>query len=840
MHVHLPGEVRMKEDGAAGLLETSVQDLRYGWRMLRKNPGFSLIAVLTLALGIGASTAVFSVVNGVLLKPLPYPRAERIVVPMRRPPDGVNLGFSEIPWGLREARLLQQESKTFESLGTFKSDTFNLTGVGDPVLLEGLRASAGFFPALGIAPALGRAYSTDEDQPGHEHEVVLSHQLWRDRFGFDPGILGRSIALNGAAYTVVGVMPPGFTFPRGEEMPASFSFPREAQLWVPLALPPQKVHPYDPDELAAVARIRPGISISQAQAEMDLLARRLEEMNPPAKGWYNSRVIPLAQQVAGDTRRPLLLMLGAVGVVLLIASSNVASLLLARSLARTNELALRSALGAGRPRLIRLLLTESLLLSFAGGAAGLLLALAGIRFVKAFGPLNLPRLGSVNLDPSVAAFALGLTFLTGILFGLAPAIGATRGALVESLKKGGQRVGGAASTPALRNALLVGEVALALVLVIAAGLLIRTFNRLLRVDPGFNAEHALTFELSLPSVKYPDYDHIVQLYGRALEKLKAVPGVEAAGIGETVPLGGNGEGSGLRIPDRPVTNINGAPFAAYTIASPGYFAAVGTPLLRGRVFVETDTATSTPVTVISRAMAEKYWSGQDAIGKQVGLGSTRFPLMTIVGIVADVKHVSLREESGPELYVPYTQKVYPSMLMMQVALRTKGDPTSVLNGVREAIRAVDPDLPVAKVTTLRAITSNSLAQPRFTMLLLGLFGALALALAAVGMYGVISYSVTQRTQEIGIRMALGARRGSVFGMVLGQGARLAAIGIAIGVAAALGVTRLMSRFLFGVQATDPLTFAGVALLLIVVALLACYVPAHRATRVDPMIALRYE
>jgi putative ABC transport system permease protein len=518
----------------------------------------------------------------------------------------------------------------------------------------------------------------------------------------------------------------------------------------------------------------------------------------------------------------------------------VANLLLTRSLARRREFTLRAALGAGRVRLIRQLLTESLLISIAAGAVGILIANAGIYFVKTLGPSNIPRLREVTLDMPVLAFALGVSLATGILFGLVPAIAAARENLVDSLKEGSQKSGGSRISPRLRNALLVSQVALALVLVVSAGLLTRTFFRLLGADGGFNAERVLTFQLPLPVSKYSEQDHIVTLFGNVLRRLRAIPGVQSAGIGETVPLGGEGESTVIRMPDHPAATQKEMPFANFTVISPGYFSAIGTPLLRGRDFQETDTTDAMPVTIVNATMEKKYWPNQGAIGKQVGPGSTRFPLLTIVGVVPDVKHTSLREETAPEMYVLYNQKPWPSMLDMRVALRTKADPAGITESVRENIHAIDPDLPLARVATLTTLVNDSMSQPRFSVFLLGAFGVLALLLASIGMYGVISYSVLQRTQEIGIRMALGAQRSGVFGMVLGQGARLAGLGIAIGLVFALAVTRLMAGFLYGVRPTDPLTFAGVSLLLLGIALLACYLPARRATRVDPMVALKYE
>jgi predicted permease len=819
-------------------IESVLADVRYAARVLRKSPGFTCLAVLTLALGVGASTAVFSLVSAILLKPLPYPNPDRIVLPELVSPPGVNLGSEYFPWGQIQFRLLTRESHPFEAVGAFQNDSFNLTGAGEPSFVDGFRVSEEFFPALDMSPSLGRTFTAEEDQPGREYEVILSDRLWRQRFGADPDVLGKSARLNGYAYTVIGVMPSGFEFPRAEEMPSSFNFPSEAQLWVPLAVAAEPKG--GPSELAVIGRLKPGLSIAQAQAAMDLITKHAEAKDPQWKGWFNSRIVPLTRQVVGDTELPLRLMLGAVGIVLLIACSNVANLLLTRSLGRRREFTLRAALGAGRARLIRQLLTESLLIAAAAGAFAIFIANAGIFFVKSFGPSNIPRLREVTLDLPVFVFAACVSLATGILFGLAPAVGATHSNLADSLKEGSQRSGVASASPRLRNALLVSQVALALVLVISAGLLTRTFFRLLGANGGFNADRVLTFQLPLPALRYVDQPHIVTFLQSALDRLRSIPGVQSAGVGETVPMGGEGESTVIRMPDHPAASQKELPFANYTIISPGYLSSVGTPILRGRDFTEADTANSLPVAIVNVAMEKKYWPAEGALGKHVGPGSSRYPLMTIIGVVPDVKHVSLREETAPEIYVVYTQKQWPSMLNMRIALRTKVDPASMTASIREAIHSLDPDLPLAKVATLTTLVDDSLSQPRFAMLLLASFGVLALLLASIGMYGVISYSVMQRTQEIGIRMALGAERRSVFAMVLSHGARLAGLGIAIGLLTALSLTRVMASFLFGVQPTDPLTFAVVSLLLVGTALLACYLPARRATRVDPMIALRHE
>jgi predicted permease len=820
-------------------VETLWQDLRFAARTLGKDISFTIAASLTLALGIGASTAVFTLVNGVLLKPLSYPHAERIVYPWRQSPPGVELGFNELPWGITDTNFFLREAHTFESLAAFKNGSFNLTGWGQPALLEGHRVSAAFFSALKIYPERGRTFTKEEDQAGHEFEVILSHALWRDKFGGKPDILGASIELNGQLYSVVGVMPAGFDFPRSEEMPGSFNFPREAQIWVPLALP-AKPYPAQPADLAIVGRLKPGASVQQAQTEMDLLGRQVEKQFPNGKGWFTSKVTPMALQVTGDTKEPLLLILGAVGVLLLIASSNVAGLLLARSVGRKREFTMRAVLGASRGRLLRQALTESLLLAAIGGAVGLALADASVRFIKIIGSDMLPRMQEVGLDLRVFGFALAVTVATGVLSGLAPALGAARTDLAKTLKEDDQRSGGSRTGQRYRKLLLVGQVAMAMVLVVAAGLLTRTFFQLLKADPGFQPARVLTFTISLPAGKYTSNEKIVDIYDRILARLGSLPGVQAAGIAETAPMGGIGESTVVKILDRPPVPDLQAPYANYTIASPSYFRAAGTPLLRGRYFQESDRPESVPVTIINHVMARKYWPNEDPLGKMLGLGSPRFPPMKVVGIVADMKHQSLREDVMPEMYVMYTQKPYPSMLTMQAIVRTHGEPAAALGSIRTAMAAVDADLPMAKVSTLQTIVDQSVTRPRFAMLLLGGFGVVALALASIGMYGVIAHSVSQRTREIGVRMALGADPGQLFGMMLKQGARLAGLGIAIGVGTALGVTQLLKTYLYQVKSTDPATFVGVAALLVSVALLACWIPARRAMRVDPMVALRHE
>jgi len=842
------GEERVREEcreaRGVGMVEALGQDLRFGARMLRKSPAFTLAAVVTLALGIGASTAVFSVVNGILLKPLPYAHPERVLVLWWRAPMALTaeIPVDRWPWSIRQYVMFPASSEAIEANGAFKADYFNLTGRGEPKRLNGLRASAGFFEAIGAKPALGRGFYPEEDKPGNGFVAVLGDRLWRESFGADPGVVGKAMTLNGRAYTIVGVMPPGFDFPRAQDLPISSSIPGNVQLWVPLELPPVS-EAYGPSELTVIARMRPGVTLGRATSEMRLFGGRLEQAFPASRGWNTPSVVGLSRQVVGDTERPLLLILGAVGVVLLIATSNVASLVLGRSLARKQEFTLRGALGAGRGRLVRQVLTESVLLAGCGGAAGVALAEAGVHFVKIFGPATIGRLQEVSLDPRVMVFAVGVTLLTGILFGLGPALGSSRGNLAESLNEGGQRTSGGAAQPKLRNALLVGQVALALVLVISAGLLVRTFYGMLAAGGGFNPTRVLTFQLTLPSGKYPEVEQMAEVYGKALRAVREAPGVEEAGLASEVPMGGPTDGTAIRIPEHPVTDVNAAPYADYSFASPGYLGTIGAVILRGRDFTDADDRNSEPVAIINEAMAKRYFAGEDPVGKQVGVGAKKFPVRTIVGVIANVKHNSLRDEPEPEMYVPYTQneiKIWPSMQTMQVALRAKGNPGELTEGVRKALAEVDADLPVANVATLGELVDESMAVSKFTLFLVGSFGGLALVLAMIGMYGAISYAVEQRTREFGIRMALGATPRDVLGMVLGQGARLAAAGIACGLVTAAVATRTMEGFLYGVRATDPATFAGVAAALMGVALAACYLPARKATRVDPLTALRYE
>jgi predicted permease len=833
------GHDQIKEDcrvaRGTNLLESCLQDIRYSFRVLCKNPGFAIIAVLTLSLGVGASAIIYSLVDTILLQPLPYPNAGRVAMLWQVAPAGSFFGTQSIPWEPQEFRLLGKTATIFENLGAFKKQSFNLTGVIPPERLEGARVSAGFFPTLGVSPLLGRTFNVSEEQPGHEHEVVLSSRLWKSRFGSDAHILGKRIELDGDRYTVIGVMSASFTFPNADGMPPIVEMPKAPQFWVPLALPAAET---ESGELNVIGEMKPGMSTAQLQQEMKVFDRHLAEQVPHDKGGF-TRVVPLARQTVMNVRRPLFLLLGAVSVVLLIACSNVACLMLNRSLARRREFTLRGALGAGRRRLIRQLMTEGLLLALAGGLMGIVLGEVGLSLVKHFGPGTIPHLHETELNFRVIAFALGVTVITMMGFGLPAAFGATNNT-VETLKGGGQMPGGSIAAPRIRNTLLTAQVALSLVLVIAAGLLVRSFRHMLQADAGFDASRIVTFELPVPTAKYSDVPSLVRLYNEVLKQLQRVPGVQSAGFASLVPMGGSSDAAMIRIQEHPRANDA----ANYELVSPGYFTTIGAALLRGRDITDADNLSTLPVTIINSAMARKYWPGEDPIGKRVGIDFPGVPVRTVVGVVGDIKQTSLREEPSPKMFVPYTQigtQIESNTIRsMQYAVRAVGEPASIAENLRPAVRTVEPDLPVANFAMLTTLVDDSLATDRFIMLQFGAFGALSLILATIGMYGVISYSVMQRTAEIGIRIALGAGRGQIFIMVLRQGSRVVCSGIAIGLVAAFVTTRVMTRFLYGVRPTDPTTFAAVALLQLVVALLACYLPARKAMSVNPVTALHYE
>jgi putative ABC transport system permease protein len=804
-------------------MNTFWQDLRYGLRMLLKNPAFTAVAVIALALGIGANTAIFSVVNGVLLSPLPYPQPEQLaMVWLDNRRQGIRDDITSYPNFLD----WRDKNHSFQGMSGMRNLAVNLTGTGEPEELRGAAVAANFFSLMGVNPAQGRGFTTEEEQPGKDKVVILSHGLWRRRFGGDPGILNKTVSLNGEQNTVIGVMPPGF------------QFPSKAELWAPLAPNERLRAARGAFWLPVVGRLKPGVSRAQAQADMDLIAKQLEQQYPNINAGYGINVMPLHEQMVGNLRRTLLVLLGAVGFVLLIACANVANLLLARAAARQREIAVRAALGAGRWRIVRQLLTESVLLSIVGGALGVLLAWWGLETLLKLSPANLPRLDNIHLDARVLGFTFGLSLLTGLLFGLAPALQTSQLELGETLKEGGRSGSGSRRTQRLRSAFIVAEIALTLALLIGAGLLIRSFWRLQEVSPGFRSERLLTLQLSLPRTKYPEGAQVVTFFQQLQERLAALPGVESASATTTILLPKLANSSSFTIENHsqdPQAQRLELPFDA---VQPNFFQTMDIQLLRGRTFAPQDARGQPDVAIVNETFAKRYFPNEDPVGKRFTFGDGNNPQwISIVGVVRDTKRQGLDAPVRIESWLPHAQAPSRSM---QVVLRSKGDPLALAGAVREAVWSLDRDLPIPKLQTMEQVLSESVAQRRLSMLLLSIFAAVALLLAAVGIYGVMSYVIAQRTNEIGIRVALGAQAGDVLKLILGQGMKLALLGVGLGLVTTLLLTRLLASLLFGVSATDPATFAGVALLLLLVALLACWLPAWRATKVDPIVALRYE
>ena len=822
-------------------METLRQDIRFGLRTLLKRPGFTLVAVLTLALGIGANSAIFSVVNAVVLRPLPYGAPERLVALW----GNLNQkGFEELELSAPEfVDFRQRGAHVFEDVAAYSQGGFNLTGAGEPERIQGAYATASLFSTLGVAPLKGRAYTEEEDRPGSNDVIVISHSLWQRRFGGDLSVVGKSITLDGRPNTVVGVMPADFHFPD-----------KDTDIWKPAAFDADLLSPNNRGShfLNAVARLKPGFTTARAGEEVAALARAQgqENANNYPRG-FGASVRPLDEEVVGPSvRTSLFVMLGAVGLVLLIACANVANLLLARAASRRKEVAVRTALGAGRARIMRQLLTESVMLALAGGAVGIVLALWGVDLLVALAPEGTPRVAEVGLDARVVGFTFGVSLLTGVIFGLVPALYSSKVDLNESLKEGGRGGTEGASRGRLRGLLVVGEFALALVLLAGAGLLVKSFTRVLEESPGFDSRGVLTMRLVLSQSKYNGYDQHRAFYSNLFTRLRQLPGVEAVGANNLLPLNGSGGSRGFLIEGRPVPQGQSHPEEQLRFITPGYFEAMRVPLLRGRDFEDRDVTGQTRVAVVSRSMAERHWPGEEAIGKRfayanIRRGSEHQPeWIEIVGIVGDIKHRGLDLESKPEIYVPVYQPLFTNRptppLSLYVAVRTSGDPAALASSVRREVAAVDPEQPLANVRTMEERLAESVAQRRFNMTLLGVFACVALVLAGVGVYGVMAYAVARRTHEIGVRVALGAQRSDVVRLVLRQGMWLALAGVGVGVAGAYAATRLMTGLLYGVSPTDPLTFLGVSALLTAAALLACLVPARRATKVDPMVALRYE
>ena len=806
-----------------------MQDLRYALRTLQKNPGFALIAIVTLALGIGANTAIFSVVNGVLLKPLPYREPEQLVRVFER-----SQAQPRFPMAQGNFQDYREQNTTLSGLALYTRHDMELSQDDKPERLAGLRVTAGFFELLGVAPLLGREFRREDELPGNNSFVILSHALWQRRFSGDPGIVGKAITLSGQPFTVVGVMPPGVQHVGGDYR--SMPHGESVDLWGPLELKPQAGR--GAHFCNAIGRMKPGVTLAQAEASFNLIADRLAQQYPRTNQGWRIAMQPLHEEIVGRVQTTLLVLFGAVFFVLLIVCVNVANLLLARATVREREVAVRAALGAGRWRIVRQLLTESVLLAVLGGAAGILLAKWLIAALGVLGREQLPRLQAVSLDGRILLFTLALTLLTGVLFGLAPALQAGQLNLNEVLKEGGRSGGTSRRQRRLRDALVISEVALALVLLVGAGLLMRSFWKLQQTNPGFNPEGVLTASLTLPGARYGDVSKVAAFQQQLLERLTALPGVQAIGLTSDLPWTGYDENAGFTIEGKTFPP-NQEPSARYHYASTDYFRTIGVPLIAGRFFSAEDHPGTPNVVLINRSMAERYWPGESAVGKRFTFASQpqEKDWNTVAGVVGDVKDFPYSPAAEPAFYWPMTQEPTREMIL---AVRANADPSQLVEAVRGEVRAIDKDLPLAEVKTLETIAATAVAGQRFTLWLVGLFALTALLLSAIGIYSVLSYLVAQRTHEIGVRMALGAKRRDVLRLLIGQGMSLAFLGVTLGLVASFGLTRLLKNLLFNVSATDPLTFAAIVLLLTTVALLACFIPAWRATKVDPLVALRYE
>jgi putative ABC transport system permease protein len=800
-----------------------LQDLRYALRTALKQPGFTAAVVIALALGIGANTAIFSVVNAVLLRPLPYESPDQIVWLWDTQPQ-----LPTAPASLPDFIDWKNENQSFEYLAAYQhGNMFFDRGEGSQDTSVGL-VTPDIFSLFRVSPILGRTFTDEETQPGRFRVAVLSQSIWESRFGSDPNVVGQTIRLSGAPYTVIGVLPTGF------------GFPNESELWRPLPVNPAQLD-RGPHYLRIVGRLKPDVTLEQAQAEMSTIAAKLAQQYPEKIAGHGVKLERLSDVVIGDIKPALLVLFGAVGFVLLIACANVANLMLARAGARQREIAVRTALGASRSRIIRQLLTESVLLAILGGGAGLLMAVWAVDSIIAISPDTIPRVREVAIDPRVAFFTLLISVLTGVVFGLAPALQVSKPDLTDALKESGRTTAGVHRNR-LRSLLVISEIAMSLVLLVGAGLMIRSFARLNTVEPGFNPEKLLTLGVTLLPIKYPEDEQVGAFYSQLLERLASAPGVESVGAISELPLAGNNTNDSFTIEGRPPVAKEDEPSTEYRVVTPRYFKSMAIPLLAGRDLAETDTRRSPNVVVINEAFARRHFAGEDPIGHRIRLqGQFRDPLI-IVGVVGDVRHFGLNEQPIAEAYVPLLQDPLSETYhrSMTIIARTESEPLGIAASLRAQLSSLDASLPVYSVKPMTEYLRDSLSRRRFNTILLSVFAGVALLLAAVGIYGVISYGVAQRTHEIGIRLALGAQTRDILGLVVGQAMLLTLAGITVGAAAAYALTRLMESLLFEVSATDPLTFAVISMLLAGVALAACFVPARRATKIDPMIALRYE
>ncbi len=830
----------LKEDtrnaDIVGWLDVAARDFRYALRMLQRSPGFTAVAVLTLVLGIGANTAIFSVINSVLLRPLPYHDPGSLVMvwetnSQHPKPHNTVSPPNFLDW--------QTRNTVFSDMAYIADVRNNLTGIGDPEEVVVQAVSANFFSVLEVNLLLGTGFTPENGQAGHDNVVILSYGLWKDRFAGEPAIVGKSILLNGKPRTVVGVAPQNFNwFIKDGSLTGA-----RPRLWSPFVFP-QSFHDHKQIGrfLTVAARLKPGVTAAQAQAEMTAIAAQLEHEYPDFDGHWGINVVPLRQQISGELRPALLILFGAVAFVLLIACANVSSLLLARAASREREMAIRTAIGASRWRIARQLLMESLLLAVIGGGIGVALTVLGTNALLAASPHNLLDLPSVSIDLRLLAFAVAATLLAGLLFGFLPSYVSAHSQISQTLREGGRGSSSGKRRRFARSAFVVAQLSLALVLLAGSGLLIRSFVRLVGVHPGFDTAHLLTFKVSLSQSKYASDKLCMAFFQQLLARIGAVPGVRSVTMENFPPLTGLGAATGVHLLSQPQVSLMDLPVANVRVVGPEYFSTMSIPLRAGRLFNEREMAEEKHVAIINQAFADKYLNGVNPLGQKAviymkSLAESGNQPSEIIGVVGDVRQMGLDVAAEPTVYWPIPELVYSGMTIL---VRTSGDPLSVVPAIHAELQQLDREQPMASIATMEQLLADSLSRARFTMLLLGIFAAVALLLAAVGIYGLIAYSVTQRTQELGIRIALGAQRRDVLRLVLGQGTRLTLLGLALGIAAALGITRLLASLLFGISATDPLTFAGVAALLAFVALLACFIPARRATRVDPIVALRYE
>ncbi len=787
--------------------------------MLLRNPGFSAVIIFTLALGIAANTAIFTVVNAILLRSLPYEGVERVVWIWGKWPGGDQASISA-----PDLDDYRAQSQSFEHLGAFANALipFNLTQGSEPERVDGYYITANFFQALGVKPSLGRTFRQEEEQAGRDRVVILSHSLWQRNFGGDPAIIDSTIKINSEDFIVVGVMPP------------SVDMPKSAELWTPVPFYLAEMKMRRAHSLRPIGRLKPGITLEQAQAELDIIGAQLEQQYPDSNSGWGVKLAPLREQIFGDLRLALLVLLGATAFVLLIACANVANLLLARATVRKKEMALRTALGATRDCLIRQLFTESILLALIGGIIGTVLAFWGVKALVQMAPASIPRINEVDLDGKVLGVMLLVSAVTGIIFGLAPAIQATRPDLSEALKEGGRNRGESSRNRLLRNLLVGAEVALALVLLVGSGLMIKSFLRLQEVNPGFNPENVLTMRIALPTSRYDDAMKRADFFHQAMERIENLPGVEAVGAISDLPLSGESSDTYFTVEGRALADPNQKPVANFRAIGRNYFHAMRIPLLKGRYFTEQE-AMGAPMVIINNSLAKRYFPDEEPLGKHLIIDVGEPLQAEIVGVVGDVRHYLLELEPFDEMYLPFN--IFPET---NLVVRAKTDPLTLIGRVRSEIRSLDKDQPVSQVRSMEQVVASSIAEPRFRTLLLTIFAGMALVLAIVGVYGVMSYSSSQRTHEIGIRIALGAQRGQIIKLVMGQGLILTLCGLGAGVAASFALTRFISSMLFEVRTVDAMTYLGAALLLVIVALTACYIPARRATKVDPMTTLRNE